>query len=436
MQEVNTLVKSIKPHVVLGLNYFGPLDVFGNWFHGQDMETILEYVDGMNPESHYEREGHIAQSVFGRLCRGASGGKPYAPEIFRGSGDFDYITKPVVQMQAEAYTALANGAAVFIGDPGYPEGTPEPTGYDAMGQTFAESQRLEPWVIGAQPVPFVGLYYSKRARVFYGRNNPEEYNLEFLGTYKALLEGHVIFDVVTDKSLTTEGLAKYKLLILPDSACMTDDQAAAIRRYVANGGSVIASHKASLLSEFGDPREDFALADVFGCRFFSLVTLPYSFIKVTTASPLTEGVPVGLPLGHRDRQLRVLPIGQAETPAMIVYSREDNNRVSHYADPPLDEGSRYPAVVASQYEKGRVVYFAGLPGAVFARWGHPEFKRLLLNAVRWAVPGRWPLRVDAPMSVETTLFSQPEKDRLMVHLVNLQSEAGRSIRLPADRYMG
>lgn len=55
-----------------------------------------------------------------------------------------------------------------------------------------------------------------------------------------LLDMHVPFDcIVAERDLSAKTLTKYKTIILPDLACMTDSQIEAIRAFVKNGGGVI-----------------------------------------------------------------------------------------------------------------------------------------------------------------------------------------------------
>lgn len=443
-QEIRQTVKAIKPQVALSLNYYAPLDQFGLWFHGQDPEDMADAVDNLSPEVHYEREGFIALSAFSKFCQAASGGKPFDLDIFRHSGEVDYITKPSIQLQAEVLTAVANGGTTVIDDQVYGEGLLEPRAYDVIGETFEEVERAEDWMTDAQPVRYAALLYSKRSRTFYGRNEPQPYMLAYLGAYKALLESHIPFSTVTDRSLTTEELLKYKVLVLPDAACLTDQQVVAIRDYVLQGGHLVATHKTSLLTEFGDVRSDFALADVFGASYLDTISgplhsVPLSYLKVKRETPVTRGIAIDLPLVHRDSQLKVRAAAddQDVPAAVIVYAREEANRVSHYWDPPMDRDSRYPAVVTSETSGGRVVYFPGRPDAIYAQWGHPEYKRMLINAVEWATEyDRSPLIVEAPISVEATLQEQPDRARTLIHLVNFQSNPGRSVDLVTTNFMG
>ena len=85
--------------------------------------------------------------------------------------------------------------------------------------------------------------------------------------YHALVESRVPFELVHEAYLTDESLDRFKLLILADAAALSNAQCDAIRRYVARGGSLLATFASSLYDEFGEQRADFGLADVFGVSF-------------------------------------------------------------------------------------------------------------------------------------------------------------------------
>jgi len=76
--------------------------------------------------------------------------------------------------------------------------------------------------------------------------------------------------VVNDWNLNPTDLARYKVLILPNTACLDEAQAAAVKQFVHNGGGLVASLDASLFDVFGNPRNNFALADVFGVDYRGL----------------------------------------------------------------------------------------------------------------------------------------------------------------------
>lgn len=79
---------------------------------------------------------------------------------------------------------------------------------------------------------------------------------------QALVELHLPFNVVVDDDLPA-GL-DYKVLVLSDVACMSDEQADAITRFVEKGGGLLATGATSLYDERYRTRKDFALTEVFG----------------------------------------------------------------------------------------------------------------------------------------------------------------------------
>ena len=86
----------------------------------------------------------------------------------------------------------------------------------------------------------------------------------------------------------------------------------------------------------------------------------------------------------------------------------------------------YPAVMASSFGKGRVVYFpAGIDKAMFF---YPDayMRQLIANACRWAAGDeRPPVEVEGPLILAATFRRQPQQGRTIVHLLNDHSSYGR-----------
>ena len=59
---------------------------------------------------------------------------------------------------------------------------------------------------------------------------------------------------------------------MPNTACLDDAQSKAVAEFVRNGGGLVASLDTSLFNEFGDARDNFTLADVFGVDYRGLAT--------------------------------------------------------------------------------------------------------------------------------------------------------------------
>src|SRR5205085_915199 len=80
------------------------------------------------------------------------------------------------------------------------------------------------------------------------------------GLYEALLSGRFAFDYVHEDRLDPEPLSKYRALLLPNVAMLSDRQCQQIRDYVHGGGSIMASFETSLYDENMKQRAEFGLS--------------------------------------------------------------------------------------------------------------------------------------------------------------------------------
>src|SRR4030095_2645424 len=111
------------------------------------------------------------------------------------------------------------------------------------------------------------------------------------GLYYALLEGRFIFDFVHQEDLAPELLKKYRALLIPNAAYLSDKQCEQIREYVASGGSVLATFETSRYNEWGNKRNDFALADLFGVSIAGETVGPIgnSYMRIEERHPILSG---------------------------------------------------------------------------------------------------------------------------------------------------
>jgi hypothetical protein len=133
-------------------------------------------------------------------------------------------------------------------------------------------------------------------------------------------------------------------------------------------------------------------------------------------------------------QALVEATGAAETLGHIVFPYSEwtpDHYVSIHNNPPGVETER-PAIVAHRYGTGRAVYFSAQLGAIYATASYWEARRLIANAVRWAAGTAAPVELDAPLCVELTAWDQPAANRRIVHLVNVQSDIGRTVTIKGD----
>jgi len=127
-------------------------------------------------------------------------------------------------------------------------------------QTYLWEQAHEELFKSPETLSNIALLFSRQTRDVYGGYDAKHYLNEWTGWSELLTEANIPFDTILDADLA-EDLHRYKLLILPNAACLSDAQVAGIRRFAKNGGKIIATHNLAFCDETGATREQSALAD-------------------------------------------------------------------------------------------------------------------------------------------------------------------------------
>jgi hypothetical protein len=385
-----------------------------------------------------------------------SHGNPYGNESFPGHEIFRR------QMLVATHGA---GPSLAVGHPK----RLEEDSYAAL----AEVQKRKEWLTHKQPEPWGAMLLSDNTRVFYGRNSgqvEERYLANVFGTFRTVVEEHLPVTTICDWNLNAADLAKYKVLLLPNAACLSEVQCAAVREFVERGGGLVASLDTSLCDQFGEPRQDFALADLLGVHHAGVISadarpeeLDVNFAKGLDANYWEKRKSTfGLRFTPRSASEGAIPtrsVSEGSEPTRNV-SKDGNltRSVSEglFTDPRLaklsgddamifkgpairvkpdegvsslarmwphgtpEQGDSPPAVVAREFGRGRVVYFAAGLDAAYFSYPYPYQRVALASAIRWAANAPPPVEVQAPMCVHATVFRQRKdgKRRLLIHLFN------------------
>lgn len=369
-----------------------------------------------------------------------SHGNPYGKDSF-----------PPAEIERRMMLALTYGAAPSIA-------VAQPANLqDELYAMMDAVQARKPWLTHKRPEPWCGLVMSDNTRNFYGRASglvEERYLAAVFGAFRAVVEEHLPTTVLCDWNLNSDDLAKYKVLVLPNTACLDQTQVAAIEAFVRAGGGLVASLDVSLFDEFGAPREDFALAKVLGANYRGLppagegtpqpAELDVNFAKSIgpdywekrknvfdfqqdPASLLNQG-PMRTYVGEQSvtfkgPAVRVAPAEGAQTIATLRAKTAGSETMT--------------GVITHEYGQGRVVYFAGGLDAGYYLYAYPYQRLALKHAIEWAAGSPPPVRVEAPMCVHSTVMRQAARppvsdgDRLIVHLFNDVNTTGQHA-LPVD----
>lgn len=81
---------------------------------------------------------------------------------------------------------------------------------------------------------------------------------EWAGWATAMAESNIPFRVILDRDLASGGLGNTRLLLMPNTVCLSDADIEAVRRFRANGGRVVATADTALRDEAGAKRPDIA----------------------------------------------------------------------------------------------------------------------------------------------------------------------------------
>jgi len=323
------------------------------------------------------------------------------------------------------------------------------------------------YLVDRTPIATVGVVWSQRNTDFFGRNAAADLvDAPYTGFMHALVRARIPYVPIHADDLDEQG-NNLTLLILPNVGALSDAQAAAIRRFVARGGSLLATGSTSLHDEWGDARQDFALGDLFGCHptggaqtrqstggrasagdpsgAFAPSPNSHTYLRLTPElrarvdGPKTGDEP--RISGERHAVLRgfeetdILPFGGTLAPlkleAGVVVPMTFVPPFPTY--PPETAWMRQPStdipgLVLSERGRSRIAYMPADIDRRYAREHLPDHARLLANVIRWASGDTIPLAVDGTGLVDCHLYEQP--GRLILHLVNLTSEA--TWRAPVD----
>jgi hypothetical protein len=230
--------------------------------------------------------------------------------------------------------------------------------------------------------------------------------------YHALVEARIPFEMVHDGLL--DNLGRFKLLALPNIAALSDMQCAQLRAFVKRGGSVVATHETSLYDEWGAPRREFGLADVFGASYRGRLEGPMqnSYWNVAPGHPLVTGLEDAGRIINGVHRVDAGPDGAA--PLTLVPAYPDLPMEKVY---PRQEKTAVPGVFLREAGASRVVYFPWDIDRTYWEVMCVDHGRVLQNAVRWALNEEPAVSVSGPGVLDVTAWRQ--KDSMTVHLVNL-----------------
>lgn len=368
---------------------------------------------GETPIWNCTQQGRVARSVMqGRTITNVAGAYSNAQPTWR------HVSKAPVELTLWLAQSTASGMVPWFHWLG---GSPEDNRWREVGHSFFN------WLAANEThfrhrssIADLAVLYPQRTVAFYSRpesrrprhrGGPVDY-LE--GLYYALLEGRFVFDFLHEGNLDAPIPQKYRALLVPNAAYLSDDHCEAIRRYIHGGGSLLATFETSRYTEWGDRRPDFQLADLFGAHLAGEVIGPHgnSYARMEAHHPVLEGFHgTALLPGAENR----VPISASSVPLILsvvpAYPAFPPEMVY-----PRTPRTTEPAAIFREMGRSRIAYFAGDVDRTCWRSGNSDLSQLLQNAINW-VRGPDPVvSVTGAGLVET--FAWETEPGYAIHLLN------------------
>jgi hypothetical protein len=306
----------------------------------------------------------------------------------------------------------------------------------------------EAYLVNRRPTATVGVVWSQQNMDFYGREDAELLvEMPWRGLTQALVRARIPYLPIHADDLERDS-AQFATLLLPNLAAMSDAQVAAVRKFVQQGGGLFATGHSSLFDEAGEPRADFALADLFGAHVLESAggedestrrkragETAHSYLRLTpqlhasvdgsnySKQPNVSAQRHPVLRGFEDTDL--LAFGGTLDPLRLDAGAESLlTFVPPFpAFPPETSWMRVPRtdtpglILNTSGSGGRVAFLPADLDRRFARDNLPDHAHVLANLVRWTAKDNVPLSVEGAGLIDCHLYSQP--GRIILHLVNL-----------------
>jgi hypothetical protein len=385
----------------------------------------------------------------GKLVHSLLGWDKLAPESMAmyqtGVHSFRVASKPTPEAQMWMIEGFAGGIQPWWHHVGaYHEDRRMYHTAEPMMRWYATNQK---YLINRKPLATVGIVWSQRNTDFYGHDQAALLtDAPYRGFTESLVRARIPYTPVHIDHIERDG-ANLKVLILPNVAAMSDAQVAAVRKFAAGGGSVVATGVTSLFTEFGDARSDFGLSDLFGAHFSGTAGAEkaeaaknlHTYLRL---SPELRGSVYGPEVGdephatgQRHPVLRgfgdtdILPFGGTLTPLKL-----DSGVVAPLTYippfpiyPPETAWMRQPKTdIPGLVIKGKNAFLPADLDRRYSREPLPDYADLLANLVRWAAKDDIPLKVEGHGLFDCNLYTQP--GRVIAHIANLTATG----RMPID----
>jgi hypothetical protein len=367
--------------------------------YGSDLEEVSKFEDIIHMELYRKSVGRPLwwYGICIKLARAINEKKPILILNMQGNQPFDLTSLPDSELRLAIGEIIANGGSPLFALY-YPD-LADPNGWQTIFDQFKALRNCEEYLLERESVKFAALLYSRKTIDLFDSHEEIKCVNELMGFSKALLQSHIPFDIITEDGLKN-AINQYKVLILPNVACLSDDDVALIKKFVKNGGGVIASYRTAIYDMDGEKREKNNLDEVFGIKSTGeekRVFTTDSYMLIKYSHPVVEGKLHKI-IPSFGTQLIVKPDGSSKVISTLI-----EESPVHYA--PLGSDTNLPTIIVNEYFNGRTVYFAGPIGSRYLEFSLPVHRTPIISQ-------------NCPEVISIIPWYQRRHDRYVIHLVS------------------
>jgi len=357
LAQMADLIRSLNPEVVVEINYGGLAGDNSPWIRGTDASRLLPRTQVFWDES--DRKPGLLPD--GRLISGI--------RTYKMARTYRNVVLSYISVSE---TAMAECLAFnqTVGFAGVSPLSPDMVRYISFYRKHRE------FYVGAEDVAPVAVLRSYPSITY----NHAGAGLSTILFEQTLIQARVPFRLIFDEHLSELSRSNCKVLILPDSECLSDEQLTAIRLYVAKGGGLVATEQTGFYDAWRRRREEPGLKDLIGNQASSV----------------------------RGRNAD----GRSTLEGASSRMEHGRGRVAYI-----------PAIEFDGTEPPDQPYFT--LGTEF--WKRPRNWEELAGAVRWAAGDNFPISMTGPDFVAMNLAEQIDMRRRIIHLVNFDAEHNPSV---------
>lgn len=359
-----------------------PLDYYG----------VSLYPKHNHPDRHWSLTTLGTVMDFTRSANREKGGW-YVGELQAGHGQIGLLTGDPITPDDHRlwiWSAIAKGAksiniyAYYPMSSGYESGgyglinldgtlTERAVHAGEIASLVNEHQEL---FLKARPVDArIGIVYNPLSQMVGGmqrRDYPGAHTNSLIGYYRAFADHNIPVDFVHRQHLERNELDSYQLIIVPWPVMFTEEAAAGLKRFVRNGGHVLAEARLAWNDESGHASKiipGMGLHKVFGVREHEVRMYESQGIPITSTNqdhPAMKGIPKEEALTGWLYAMSMVPLQGNKVDIMGVF--EDGNT----------------ALVSARYGEGEAIIAGTFLGAANHPVPDPANEQFFLNLLDWA----------------------------------------------------